>query len=140
MSLREKVPLKFATRHLKIDGEKAIEQFGARVQPDIVVADYDNEMVYIIEIKNLKCNKGKAIMKQAVYENFKQLRNYCLANKKMEVDGIASNFGVWHLTRYRKEDELLGRNAFQVTEEFQVMDNNEEHFDEKELRRLVFSL
>jgi hypothetical protein len=97
-------------------------------------------MVYIIEIKNLKCNKGKAIVKQAIYENFKQLRNYCLANKKMTVDGIASNFGVWHLTRYRKEDELLGREAFQITEEFNVMDNNEEHFDEKELRRLVFAL
>jgi hypothetical protein len=104
------------------------------------VADQDNEMVYIIEIKNLRCNKGKAIVKQAIYENFKQLRNYCLANKKMSVDGIASNFGVWHLTRYRKEDELLGREAFQITEEFQVMDNNEEHFDENELRRLVFSL
>ena len=58
----------------------------------------------------------------------------------MQVDGIASNFGVWHLTRYRKEDELLGREAFQITEEFCVMDNNEEHFDENELRRLVLAL
>lgn len=30
----------------------------------------------------------------------------------MSVDGIASNFGVWHFTRYNKEDELLGREAF----------------------------
>lgn len=81
--------------------------------PDITVVDATtNDLVMVIEIKNLKCNKGKAIIKQAIYENFKQLRNYCLCFKKMSVDGIASNFGVWHFTRYNKEDELLGREAF----------------------------
>jgi hypothetical protein len=57
---------------LKIDGEKSIEQFGQRVMPDITVVDATtNDLVMVIEIKNLKCNKGKAIIKHAIYENFK---------------------------------------------------------------------
>jgi hypothetical protein len=98
---------------LKIDGEKGLEQFAARVQPDLTVLTYDNlKTLYQVEIKNLRCNKGRAIIKQAVYENFKQLRHYCLLKKKDEMSGIASNFGVWHLTHYIKKEEMLGRPAF----------------------------
>lgn len=79
----------------------------------MVVQTRDNrKMVYIIEIKNLRCNKGRAIIKRAVYENFKQLRNYCLSKKKEEACGISSNFGVWILTKYLKKEEMLGRSPY----------------------------
>lgn len=97
-------------------------------------------MVYIIEIKNLRCNKGRAIIKQAVYENFKQLRNYCLSKKKEEACGISSNFGVWILTKYLKKEEMLGRGAYQVTESFHVMDMSDDNINETELKRLVVTL
>jgi hypothetical protein len=49
---------------IKIDGEKAVEVFNARVQPDLVIKTWDNKkMLYVIEIKNLRTNKGKAIIK-----------------------------------------------------------------------------
>jgi len=64
LALRQKTSFNFVPRDLKIDGEKSIEQFGQRVMPDITVVDsHSNDLVLIIEIKNLKCNKGKAIMK-----------------------------------------------------------------------------
>jgi len=115
--LKENSGLKFksnaANRGLKIDGEKAIEQFSQRVQPDLTVSTYDNkEMKFVIEIKNLRCNKGKAIIKQAVCENFKQLRNYCLSKKKDEMAGISTNFGVWIFTHYLKKEEMLCRPSF----------------------------
>jgi len=82
-SLKKNCNLTFKTFNehsgLKIDGEKAVEQFAARVQPDLTVLTFDNRYtLYQVEIKNLRCNKGRAIIKQAVYENFKQLRHYCL--------------------------------------------------------------
>ena len=97
-------------------------------------------MVYIIEIKNLRCNKGRAIIKQAVYENFKQLRNYCLSKKKEEACGISTNFGNWILTKYLKKEEMLGRPAYQVTESFHVMDMNDDNINEQELKRLVVTI
>ena len=97
-------------------------------------------MIYIIEIKNLRCNKGRAIIKQAVYENFKQLRNYCLSKKKEEACGISSNFGVWILTKYLKKEEMLGRSPYQVTESFHVMDMNDDTINEMELKRLVVTI
>ena len=97
-------------------------------------------MIYVIEIKNLRCNKGKAIMKTAVFENFKQLRNYCLSKKKERVSGIASNFGVWVFTKYLKKEEMLGRPSYQVTEQFDVMDMNEDVINETELKRVCVTL
>jgi hypothetical protein len=66
--LKKNSSLKFKTytenSGLKIDGEKALEQFAARVQPDLTVLTFDNAMtLYQVEIKNLRCNKGRAIIK-----------------------------------------------------------------------------
>ena len=97
-------------------------------------------MIYVIEIKNLRCNKGKAIMKTAVFENFKQLRNYCLSKKKERVSGISSNFGVWVFTKYLKKEEMLGRPSYQVTEQFDVMDMNEDVINETELKRVCVAI
>ena len=64
---------------LKLDGEKGIERFGQRVCPDLTVQSLDDEhMVYIVEIKNLRTKQGKGIIRTAISENLKQLRNYCL--------------------------------------------------------------
>jgi len=65
-------------------------------------------MLYVIEIKNFKTIKGKGILKAAIAENFKQLRNFCLLKKKPDVTGISTNFGMWIFTRYIKKDEMLG--------------------------------
>ena len=102
---------------LKIDGEKAVEVFNARVQPDLTIKTMDNKkLLFVIEIKTLRTNKGKAIIKKAVIENFKQLRNVSILDKKTEVAGISTNFGVWIFTKYLKNEEMMGRPSFMATE------------------------
>lgn len=93
---------------LKLDGEKGIEQFNQRVCPDLTVGNQDDtQMVYIIEIKNLRTKQGKGIIRTAITENLKQLRNYCLKTKVMQMWGISTNFGLWVFTKYDKRAEML---------------------------------
>ena len=76
----------------------------------------NKKLLFVIEIKTLRTNKGKAIIKKAVIENFKQLRNVSILDKKTEVAGISTNFGVWIFTKYLKNEEMMGRPSFMATE------------------------
>ncbi len=140
MSLRDQQQ----SQLLRIDGEKGIEQFGQRVQPDLVIQTNDmvGTLLYIIEIKNFKTIKGKGILKTAISENFKQLRHHCLLKKKPEATGISTNFGMWIFTRYIKRDEMQGKKStpFMVSEPIEIMDINDSHVKEEELQRLVLIL
>ena len=111
-------------QQLRLDGEKGIEQFGQKVQPDLTVSSFDSmQMMYIIEIKNFNTVKGKGILKTAISENFKQLRNFCLQRKKLEMTGIATNFGMWIFTKYSKTDEMLNKKTpFMVSDPIEIMD------------------
>ena len=100
----------------------------------------NKKLLFVIEIKTLRTNKGKAIIKKAVIENFKQLRNVSILDKKTEVAGISTNFGVWIFTKYLKNEEMMGRPSFMATEQFEVMDSNKDDINMGELRRLVLCL
>jgi hypothetical protein len=99
-------------------------------------------MLYVVEIKNFKTIKGKGILKTAISENFKQLRNFCLLKKKPDVTGISTNFGMWIFTRYIKKDEMLGQKSspFMVSEPIEIMDINDSRVREDELQRLILVL
>ena len=98
-------------------------------------------MVYIVEIKNLRTKQGKGIIRTAISENFKQLRNYCLQFKVMQMWGISTNFGLWVFTKYSKKDEMLkNQNPFQLTESIELMDLTSYKIKEEELQKLVLLL
>ncbi|CDW88787.1 UNKNOWN [Stylonychia lemnae] len=126
-------------QELRIDGEKGIEQFGQKVQPDLTVQYYDSQqMLYIIEIKNFNTIKGKGILKTAISENFKQLRNYCLQRKKLEMMGISTNFGMWIFTFYSKKTEVItSTQPFMVSDPIEIMDIRDAEMREDELRKLI---
>lgn len=91
-------------------------------------------MIYIIEIKNFHTNKGKGILRSAISENFKQLRNFCLNKKKNSATGIGTNFGNWIFTRYSKKDEMLSnKNPFIISETIEIMDIDKLKINELEL-------
>ena len=125
-----------------LDGEKGIEQFNQRVCPDLTVSSYDDQnMIFIVEIKNLRTKQGKGIIRTAISENFKQLRYYCLQRKLPVMWGISTNFGLWVFTRYSKIDEMLkNTNPFQVTESIELMDLHSYKIKEEELQKLVLIL
>ncbi|TNV81448.1 hypothetical protein FGO68_gene6230 [Halteria grandinella] len=129
---------------LRLDGEKGIEVFGKRVQPDLVVQTNDplGTMLYIMEIKNFKTIKGKGILKTAIAENFQQLRNFCMLKKKGEATGISTNFGMWIFTRYIKSDEIATQKStpFMVSHPIEIMDINESKVKEEELQKLILIL
>lgn len=91
-------------------------------------------MIYIVEIKNFRSNKGKGILRSAIAENFKQLRNFCLQRKKLEMTGIATNFGLWMFTKYSKREEILNSSTpFTISSAIEIMDINECKLREEEL-------
>eukprot|EP00347_Sterkiella_histriomuscorum_P006217 403353614 len=124
---------------LKIDGEKGIELFGKKVQPDLTVQTYEtSQMLYIIEIKNFNTIKGKGILKTAISENFQQLRNFCLQKKKHEMMGISTNFGMWIFTFYSKKDEMIkDLQPFMVSDPIEIMDIRDSKIRTEELQKLI---
>ena len=61
-------------------------------------------------------------MKNAVMENFKQFRNFCLQKKLYEMTGIATNFGMWIITKYNKKDEMSKGKPFMISHPIEIMD------------------
>ena len=98
-------------------------------------------MVFIVEIKNLRTKQGTSIIRQAISENFKQLRNFCLQKKIDHMYGISTNFGLWVFTKYSRSDEIFhDKNPFCLTESVEILDLCSYKIKEEELQKLVLLL
>ena len=75
----------------------------------VVIEKESDEYVLIVEIKSLK---EQVKMRQAVVENMKQLRNYCVSRNEQKALGLATNGQQWVLTTYDLHRELSGHLAF----------------------------